>query len=174
MNRRLTLASAGLLVLAGCAGNHEPIEDSPTARLNAPMHGTGNEPTEMQGTFVYMTDNALLADMTVSDRHFMPHRSRLNTLGIERLHRLAALMDAYGGTVRFNTDLDDRELLDKRAETITQFLADAGIDTTREIVVRDIPGGVGMSALEAILIRAEVGTFNPDAKAVTQPQLDTP
>ena len=88
-----------------------------------------------------LTDNALLADMTVSDRHFLPHRAKLNHLGVQRLSRLASLMDAYGGVVRFNSELDDEELIAQRTEAIVEFLAEAGVDTTREVLVEDMPGG---------------------------------
>jgi len=149
---------AGLL--AGCAGK-------PAARLNAPPHGVEQSAEEdlkprMEGTFAYMADNALLADMTVSDMHFLPHRDQLNTLGEQRLSRLAQLMEAYGGTVRFSTNEEDQGLIDRRTETIRSFLAEAGIDTSKEAVTRDLPGGRGMQATEAMLIRAERGTFKPD------------
>jgi hypothetical protein len=119
----------------------------------------------MQGTLTYMTDNALLADMTVSDMHFLPHRAQLTDLGQQRLSRLASLLDAYGGTIRFNTALTDEELITKRTETIVDFLSEAGIDTTREVVKRDMPGGEGMQATEAILIKTNEGMYNPKQKS---------
>jgi hypothetical protein len=138
--------------------------NSPGARLNAPPHGRAYKTTDLQGTYTYMTDNALLADMTVSDRHFLPHRAVLNDLGVQRLSRLASLMEAYGGTIRFNTELTTEELIARRAEVITDFLAQAGIDTTREVLRHDMPGGRGMLATEAILIKANEGTYNPEEK----------
>jgi hypothetical protein len=148
----VTLA-VGLVALAAC--------QSPQKRLNAPPHGIPEETSDMQGTFVYMQDNALLSDMSVSDRHFMPHRALLTTLGEERLCRLVSLMEAYGGTIRLNTNESDEDLIKKRMDVIVQFLADAGIDTTTEVLTRDHRGGAGMDANEVILIKANEGTYKP-------------
>lgn len=152
------LAVAGLLC-AGC--------EQKNARLNAPPHGSPEATSPLQGTFVYMTDNALLADMTVSDLHFMPHRPLLNQLGEERLSRLALLMDAYGGTIRLSTDEEDRALVDARLETVRHFLSEAGIDTTTEVLTEDMAGGRGMRATEVMLIREKEGTYIPPKSSGT-------
>ncbi len=146
------LALAGLLS-AGCAEYSK--------RLNAPPHGQPVESSDMQGTFVYMTDNALLADMTVSDIHFLPHRARLSALGEQRLSRLVSLMEAYGGTIRFSSSLADKELVRARLATVRDFLAGAGVDTTAEVVREDLPGGRGMDASEVVLIKAGEATYAP-------------
>lgn len=155
----VALAAVGILVV-GC--------NSPDSRLNAPPHGRVYETNDMQGTYTYMIDNAALADMTVSDMHFLPHRALLNDLGVQRLARLAELMDAYGGTIRFNTNLTDEELADQRAAEIVSFLSESGIDTTSEVVARDLPGGEGSAATEAILIKANEGTYDPKKKSGSQ------
>lgn len=157
MNRLLIVTIAVSLLTVGC--------NTPGARLNAPPHGQPYETTDMQGTFVYMTDNALLADMTVNDSHFLPHRALLNDLGLQRLDRLASLMEAYGGTIRFNSDLTDEDLIARRVEVIVDVLAQAGIDTTPEAVVHEMPGGRGMQATEAILIKTHEGTYDPKKKS---------
>jgi len=153
MTRPLILVVALLLLTVGC--------NTPGKRLNAPPHGQPYETADTQGTYIYMTDNALLADMTISDVHFLPHRALLSDLGLQRLSRLASLMEAYGGTIRFSTELTDEDLIAQRTTTIVDLLAEAGIDTTREVVVRAMPGGRGMSATEAILIKAKEGTYQP-------------
>ncbi|MFQ5806122.1 MAG: hypothetical protein ACE5I3_06710 [Phycisphaerae bacterium] len=153
MHRLLIVTVTAPLLAAGC--------NTPGARLNAPPHGQPYATADLQGTYAYMSDNALLADMTVSDMHFLPDRSLLSDLGIQRLNRLALLMEAYGGTIRFNTELTDEDLIARRTGVIMDFLAQAGVDTTREVVLRDMPGGEGMPAAEAILIKAEEGTYKP-------------
>ena len=146
------------VVLAGCNQPHE--------RLNAPPHGSG-DPHPSQGTYVYMADNALLADMCVMDTHFLPGRAMLNGSGHDRLSRLAQLVDAYGGTIRFSTNEGDEALIASRLSAIRDFLAHAGVDAGRTSIVRDHPGGEGMAASEAILIKSKKGTFDPDAKSNT-------
>ena len=155
---RTTFLVAGVLaLLTGC--------NAPDKRLNAPPHGRAEETSDLQGTFTYMTDNALLADMVVSDQHFLPHRAVLNDLGTLRLSRLASLMEAYGGAVRYSTDETDEALVRARLRTIVDFLAEAGIDTTQQVVKRDMSGGEGIAATEAVLIRANEGVYNPRKKS---------
>lgn len=158
--RCLLLGTAAACAM--CAACQEP-----GPRLNAPPHGAAVKTSELQSTFVHMMDNALLEDMTISDLHFMPHRPMLNQLGEERLCRLASLMEVWGGQIRFNTDLTDDELIEQRKQAIMDFLADAGVDTTAEVLGRDLPGGQGMPASEAILIKANEATYAPSAKQGT-------
>ena len=154
---RLVILSVGLcLVCVAC--------QEPAARLNAPPHGIPERTSDLQGTFVYMADNALLANMTVSDIHFYPHRGALSPLGEERLSRLASLIEVHGGTIRLSTDVTDEDLIEKRTETVMTFLAEAGVDTTREVLVEDLPGGAGMDATEVILIKVNEGTYDPNRK----------
>lgn len=157
MPRVLILCVVGC-ALVGC--------NPPAKRLNAPPHGAPMNTTDMQGTFTYMIDNAMLENMTVTDIHFLPHRKQLSSLGQERMARMASLMKAYGGTLRYNTAVTDEGLLAARMETLMDFLAEAGLDTSGEILVRDLQGGEGMNAPEAILIRTLEGAYQPkDASA---------
>lgn len=150
---RLPAALAALLV-AGCANR-------PLARVNAPPHGDQPEHHPMADLYTHMTDNALLADMSVSDMHFLPHRAQLSPLGEQRLERLAELISAYGGQVRYSTDNEDTQLVARRLREIKRFLGEAGVDTTGQIVVLDHPGGSGMMGTEAVLIKKEEGTYKP-------------
>lgn len=153
MYRTLCIVVCACLSAAGC--------QSSSARLNSPPHGVAESVHDMQGTFSYMTDNALLADMSVSDMHFLPHRALLSTVGQQRLSRLTQLINAYGGTIRFNSNLADGSLIDKRLSTIVEYLAELGLDTSSEIVTRDIRGGSGLDASEVILIKVNEGTYDP-------------
>jgi hypothetical protein len=148
--------------------------EQPMKRLNAPPHGDSTNKSEMHATYAHMVDNALLEDMTISDLHFIPHRPLLNSLGEVRLRRLASLMEEYGGVLRYNTDLDDGELLNARADAVVAFLARAGIDTQKEVLRRDLPGGRGMPADEAIMIKARMGEKDKGADAGTEGGLFRP
>lgn len=155
MRNLLACAVVAGLLAAGCS--------SPPPRLNAPPHGTPETTSDLQDTYVHMTDNALLADMTVSDIHFLPHRALLSSLGEERLSRLALLMQAYGGTIRFSTNLVDEDLVSARIDQVLEFLCQAGIDATTETVQLGMPGGRGLDANEVILIKTYEGTYQPGA-----------
>lgn len=160
---RSTLAITLTIAVAAAAG----CASDPKQRLNAPPHGEPTKTSDLQGTFVYMNDNALLANMTVCDMHFHAHRASLNGAGVERLSRLASLIETYGGSIRFDTRCEDESLNKKRLETIREFLTEAGIDTSADVVKADIAGGEGMDATEAVMIRAKEGTYNGDKKGAT-------
>ena len=161
-----------VLCVVGCAmfGCNQPQQ-----RLNAPPHGAPMNTTDMQGTYTYMIDNAMLANMTMTDIHFLPHRKQLSSLGEERMSRMASLMEAYGGTLRYNSSVTDESLLSARMNTLMDFLAEAGIDTSGEVLVRDLQGGDGMNASEAILIRTLEGSYQAkDAKQSGSADQPTP
>lgn len=148
-----------LAVTATLAGCHEP-----SARLNAPPHGYADKTVDSQGTLVYMSDNAALSDMTVSDMHFLPHRAKLTTLGRERVARLAQLVETHGGTIRLSSDLTDESLVNQRLEVVRDYLAKSGMSVNPDTVVLDIPGGEGMRSTDAIAIRNESAKL-PASKA---------
>lgn len=149
-----------LLTIAACASGLAC--NSPGPRLNAPPHGDAEETSDLQGTYTYMTDNAMLADMNMCDMHFIPHRAILTSLGEERLCRMAQLMKEFGGTLRFSSNLgEDDPLRGQRVDTLVQFLTETGIPATAESVKLDGAGGRGMDASAAVLIKATEGTYRP-------------
>jgi hypothetical protein len=156
MSRLAVCVLAMALICTAC--------QQPYPRLNAPPHGTTDNPSPLQDTYAYMVDNALLEDMSITDAHFLPHRPGLNSLGEERLGRLAVLLEIYGGTIRFDSALTDKDLVDARVAAIRACLAEKGIDTTKEMVCRDLAGGSGMDAPQAILIKANEATYHPKEK----------
>ncbi len=107
-----------------------------------------------------MADNAMLQDMSVADFHFVPHTSELSGTGADRLDRMAALLNTYGGTVRYETDLGDQELLKKRMDHVREYLAVAGCNMDRVEVKAMISGGRGMAADKAIIVDLK-GTAKP-------------
>lgn len=142
------------VLLYGCAKPH--------ARLNAPPHQDQAEKPDLQGTFVYMTDNALLESMSVRDYHFLPNRAVLTTLGKQRLYRLAALMEEYGGEVRYQAQISDSGLVADRTDAILDYLDDLGVDTTRHTIARGAPAEqTSKAAEEAIIIKLYEGTYRP-------------
>lgn len=152
MKRCLLGAAFPIALIAGC--------QDPNARLNAPPHGDEPAATnEMQGTYAYMQDAALLADMSLSDVHFLPHRALLTSLGEQRLSRLALLVKEYGGSIRLSSDITDTTLLNKRVDSVVAFLTEAGVDMSPQTVVQDVPGGRGMTASEVLLILTNEGQY---------------
>jgi hypothetical protein len=151
----------GIVLAVGLCGCQKP-----TARLNAPPHGYSEEANPLQDEYEQMIDNALLADMTLSDIHFMPDRPMLSTHGEERLSRLAALLERYGGTIRFSTNADDK-LVAARTERVMDYLTELGVDTTAQVMTRDLPASRGMDAAQAILIKVNEGTYIPKKKTST-------
>lgn len=154
-----------LLCTAAAAGLFCGACQEPAPRLNAPPHGTTENASELQAEYRHMVDNALLTDMAVSDIHFVPQRALLNALGEERLARLASLLELYGGTIHFSSNLTDSKLIDDRIDQVRNYLCEAGIDTTAEVVAPGLAGGRGMDAAQAVLIKAHEGTYVPKKSA---------
>lgn len=98
----------------------------------------------------YMVDNALLHDMSIAEIHFVPHTRELSGTGIARLDRMAMMLDTYGGTVRYETDITDEEFVQKRLDHVHEYLATTGCDMSRVEVKAMMSGGRGMSAVKAL------------------------
>jgi hypothetical protein len=145
MSLRASLLSGTtvIILLAGAC-------QEPTRRLNAPPQGASNAPHPMQNDMNYMVDNALLEDMCVSDIHFVPHTTQINSLGARRLNRYAELMLNIGGTIHYDTSERDENLVDARVETVREYLADAGADLSKVEVVPGLPRGRETRATAAI------------------------
>ena len=112
--------------------------------------------------FTNMADNAMLHDMSVADIHFVPHTAELSGTGAARLNRMATLLDAYGGTVRYETYLTDEPLVKQRLDHVREYLALTGCDMGRVDIKAMISGGRGLTASKAIMVDAK-GT-GKDAK----------
>ncbi len=139
------LATA-ILAFGGC--------NQPTERLNAPPQGAASYPHEMQAAFVHMVDNAMLEDLSLADIHFVPHQAELNGLGARRLERYAKLLKVYGGAIRYSSKLEDPQLVAQRMDSIRAYLNTTEIRDERISVTRDMPGGEGMNAREAVAAKA--------------------
>jgi hypothetical protein len=107
-----------------------------------------------------MADNAILQDMSVADLHFVPHTSELSGTGADRLDRMAVLLNTYGGTVRYETDLRDQEMLKRRMDHVHEYLTVAGCNMDKVEVKAMISGGRGMAADKAIIVNLK-GTIKP-------------
>ncbi|HPC20967.1 MAG TPA: hypothetical protein PK920_00650 [Phycisphaerae bacterium] len=152
MKRILACNVPWVILLCAC--------NSPSLRLNAPPHGCAEARHEMQAMYTHMSDNALLADMNLSDVDFIPHRPMLSARGEERLCRIVALMQEYGGEIRYTAENGDRDLVDRRIEVIIDFLTEAGLPA--HAVREGLPGGRGMEAREVLLIKLVEGTYSPE------------
>ena len=105
--------------------------------------------------FTNMADNAMLHDMSVADIHFVPHSAELSGTGAARLDRMATLLDAYGGTVRYETFITDEALVKQRLENVREYLALTGCEMDRVSIKTMISGGRGMTATKAIKVDAK-------------------
>ncbi|MEP0843061.1 MAG: hypothetical protein HRF43_10165 [Phycisphaerae bacterium] len=158
---RVVITAAGCMACfaAGCT--------EPAQRLNAPPQGASDRPHAMQDTYVYMNDNALLAEMSMSPAHFVSNRPDLNALGLRRLMRYADLLKEYGGTVHYDGLEDPEPLARERRERIQSFLAQAGVDPKTFAVESGLAAGRGLRGAEAAAIR-EFSTFSPEQQGREQ------
>ncbi len=118
-----------------------------TQMQHARMDATLEKP---RAHLTYMVDNALLHDMSIAEIHFVPHTRELSGTGIARLDRMAVMLDTYGGTVRYETDVTDEEFVQKRLDHVHEYLATTGCDMSRIDVKAMMSGGRGMSAVKAL------------------------
>lgn len=139
---------AGGLFLTGCGSDDdEPRRDEVEEQRIV-------DTRDLRGNFDLMVDAALMHDMTVGDHHFLPSRARLSRAGEQRVIRLAAILDEAGGEIRFNTYLDDDQLIAARVDSVLAQLSDCGIDVTQDVLTIGLPASVGIEAREAAQIRA--------------------
>jgi hypothetical protein len=115
-----------------------------------------------------MADNAMLHDMSVADIHFVPHSAELSGTGAARLNRMATLLDAYGGTVRYETFITDEALVKQRLDNVREYLALTGCEMDRVSIKTMMSGGRGMMATKAIKVDAK-GTAKDTGKGGSAP-----
>ena len=169
----IALGTAVVLGAGGCA--------EPAKRLNAPPQGASAHPSEMQETFVPMTDNELLSDMSISSMHFVPHQAELNTTGVRRLTRYAEILKCYGGTLKYD-GVDEADLTRARLARINDFLACSGVPQDKFKVEAGLAGGAGGRADEAIANNQskEIGALRQmddsgtDIYRIGNPRIPTP
>lgn len=141
---QLTLSLAGLCLLAvGCP----PDQNN---RLNAPPQGESEQRPEWADYYTYHNDNGMLADMSIADIHFVPHSPELSGTGQARLARYAELLATRGGTINYETPIEDDRLIRERLANARRFLVQALPGNQKIDVVPGIAGGRGMDAREAI------------------------
>jgi len=128
-------------------------DTSQAGRLNAPPQGANLPPSYMQDNFITMHDNALLADMSMSSAHFVPHTCELSGVGVARLKRYRCILDVYGGTLNYCGTDADRPLTNDRIEKIKDYLIGSGLAEDKFAVEAGLAGGRGMRASEAMSIR---------------------
>ena len=140
--RRLILVAILPAAATACNKLHTTT-DLQTSRMDDSRQAFGSHLT-------YMVDNAVLHDMSVADIHFIPHTGELSGVGEVRLNRLARLLNTYGGTLRYETLLDDEALVNQRLEHTREYLALTGCDMDRVEVAPMMSGGRGMPGDEAV------------------------
>jgi hypothetical protein len=71
-------------------------------------------------------------------------------------------VELYGGTVNYQTNSTDTDLVNKRLAHVKEYLTVAGCDMDRVQVKTGLSGGRGIPANKAMEIDAK-GTANPNA-----------
>ncbi len=164
---RTVVGAAGILLSVTACHRVHTATDLQVERLEEMRHDPRQHWRDM-------ADNALLHDMSLADMHFVPHTAELNGTGVARLDRLSPLLDVYGGTVRYDTELTDDALVQKRLVHVREYIAMSGCNMDRVQVKTMMSGGRGMTAEEAIGIRrrgTQPGQVPPGVRpASAQPQ----
>lgn len=141
------MAAAGSLLFVVLVSACAPY---PYTRLNSPPQGDAEQRPEWADYYTYHNDQGMLADMSISDIHFVPHTTALSGTGEARLERYAELLATRDGTIAYDTMQTDPELIEKRMDTAQAFLAQALPGKRKFNVEMGPPGGRGMTSREAI------------------------
>ena len=110
-------------------------------------------------------DNAMLSDLSMAGIHFVPHTDELNSLGQGRLQRFAELLRDRGGTLYLDTASSDEAMNRARLQSMSNFLASAGISKSRIGTQMGMPAGPGIRAVEAIQVKERA--FKPEQDELT-------
>ena len=159
------ILAAGVSLFVLSAGCHGPENDLTNTELH--MANMENAKGQYGRHLDDMVDNAILADI-----HFVAHTGELSGTGVARLNRMAHLLNTYGGTVRYETDLADAQLVSQRLDHVREYLTMTGANMDRVQVKTMISGGRGMTARKAVEVDLK-GTAKPEG-STTVPMAATP
>lgn len=148
---RSAFASHVILVALAFAGCTPPVHE----RLNTPPQGPTDRPSRMQANYTYSTDNALLADMSMNDSHFLNRQAVLSGTGEARLARYCELLAESGGTINYTSSESDDALMGKRLDTARAFVAAQRGDAKGQpiLIESGLASGRGMEAQWAGVFR---------------------
>ncbi|MFQ5503016.1 MAG: hypothetical protein ACE5EQ_12075 [Phycisphaerae bacterium] len=161
-SRLIGLSTAAILLgffLAGC------VKPAETKMLNAPPQGYSESRHRLAEFFAYHNDQGMIADMSIADIHFIPHQRQLSGTGEARLERYAELLATSGGTLTYETKLEDDILVEERIKVAREFLAQSIPSNNRIDVVLGVPGGRGMDVAEAATGQAVAKEAEPRGTA---------
>ena len=110
---------------------------------------------EPYANFQRQADNAVLSSMVVTDIHFVPYRSQLNSLGHTRLVAIANYIEQYGGEVTVQSQQADEVTQQERLASVQRFLMAQGLGADQLAIVSGLGKGRGLDAEEATLFYEE-------------------
>lgn len=139
------LIPALALILVGIVGCQSPERQ----RLNAPPQGAGDKHPTMAQIFAYHDDQGMVADMGIADIHFIPHSADLSGTGEVRLARYAEILATSGGTIYYEPQTNDPELIEARVATAKAYIQQAVPSTKTVEVAVGLRRGRGMTSQEA-------------------------
>jgi hypothetical protein len=141
--RRLALLPTLVIAATACNKDVQTATDIHHARMDEARRTSGAHLT-------HMVDNAILRDMSLADIHFIPHSDEISGVGEVRLNRMAALLNTYGGIVRYETLEKDEPLIQRRLAHVREYLELTGCEMERVEIVAMISGGRGLPGDEAV------------------------
>ena len=159
------LMAAAVVIIAGCHDDNGERK----VKTATEIYSEKMDVQKCKGipALLDMSDNAILQDMSIADLHFVAHTAEISGTGAARLDRMAALLEAYGGTVRYETYNDDVTLVEQRLTHVREYLTLTGCNMSRVQVQAMMSGGRTIPASEAIAAADRSTTKNP-AQATSQ------
>lgn len=148
------VAALMIVGIVGCEKRSEPTPAQPVAEF------ADKQERPMTRQFDRSCQNADLANMAVSDMHFMPNRAVLNGAGTAKLNRLAWIVDHYGGAIMIDLAELDTPLTRARIDTVVAYLQNVGLARDKIQTMVGLPSTSGMAADEAVTVYDDT-RYNP-------------
>lgn len=143
LKRTLGLCVLLILTMVGC------VDPAPSQRVNSPFMLDTESRSNIGEIFAYHNDQGMISDQSIADIHFIPHSTRLSGTGKTRLERYAELLADTGGTLHYDTPIQDVKLVEARLTTAKRFLRQKVAGKHVVKVVLGMTKGRGMDAAEA-------------------------
>jgi len=155
------IGSVLVVIPAGCEKRDKVGDPEPRTESQSGSHPLDRD-HPMARQFDRIAESADLADMVICDIHFMPNRSMLNGSGTEKLHKLAWIVNHYGGTINIHLAEPKTKLAKARMTTVRAYLRELGLAENKIQLAFGLPPTKGMRAGEAMLIHVDT-RYKPEA-----------
>ena len=134
------------VMITGCQNKQSEVEPSPFWQRDVmnrwSVHNYNNQ----------SINNAIVSQHTLFPYHFTNNSEELNELGQRDLNVLAEHFAKYPGELNIRRGGIESDLYQLRIGSVTDLLADKGVDTSRIQIKNELAGGDGLVSERCVVI----------------------